>query len=66
MIWKLVLSQTIRKESQNEAPITNHFRMHVIFLLNPNITMDEKLLLDRAHRMDKLSGVAKAVLTLSI
>lgn len=61
MIWKLGLSQTITKESQNEAPITDHFRMHVTFLLNPNILMDEKFLLDRAHRLGKLSGVAKAV-----
>lgn len=33
----------------------------MIFLLNPNIIMDEKLLLDSASGLGKLSGVATAV-----
>lgn len=30
VIWSLVLSPTIRKESRNEAPVTSHCRTHVI------------------------------------
>ena len=61
MIWKLVLSQILTEESQNKAPITNPFRIHAIFLPNPNIIIYEKLLLDCAHRLGKLSGIAKNV-----